>query len=68
MTRHNVVHLALALGAAFTLTPRIVFADCAPVRPATAEEKKIYADGYALFLRMAPGAPAGWEGNDGQED
>lgn len=24
-----------------TVTPRVVFADCAPVRPATAEEKKI---------------------------
>ena len=36
-------------------------------RPTTAEEKKIYADGYALFLRMAPAAPAGWDSSDAQK-
>ena len=42
-----------------------VFADCVfTVRPATAEEKKIYADGFALFQRMAPPAPAGWQHSD----
>ena len=43
---------------------RISFADCAPVRAATAEEKKIYADGLATFRRMAPPAPAGWTASD----
>jgi hypothetical protein len=39
-------------------------ADCAPVRPATAEEQQIYADGRAAFRRMAPPAPAGWTAAD----
>jgi hypothetical protein len=51
-----------------TAIPHTVFADCAPVRPATADEKKIYADGYALFQRIVPPAPAGWEINDDRKD
>lgn len=68
MIKHSPLHLALVLGAAMTVTPRAVFADCAPVRPATDEEKKIYADGYALFQRLAPPTPVGWESNDAQKD
>lgn len=68
MMKHASLHLALVLAAAMTATPRIVFADCAPVRPATAEEKKIYADGYALFQRVVPPAPAGWDMNDDTKD
>ena len=59
------------LGLTLFLAPLPVSAaeDCTrfPKRPATAEEKKIYADGYALFLRMAPAAPAGWDSSDAQK-
>jgi hypothetical protein len=37
--------------------------DCEP-RAATAAEKKIYDDAYALFLKSAPAAPAGWSFTD----
>ncbi len=63
--------LVLMFGLTAALSPRPVSAadDCTRYspRPATAEERKIYADGYALFLRMAPSAPAGWDSRDGQK-
>jgi hypothetical protein len=43
--------------------------DCVyTVRPATAAEKKIYADGFALFQQMVPASPAGWEPRDEPKD
>jgi hypothetical protein len=39
-----------------------------PPRPITAAEKKLYEDGYAMFLRMAPPAPAGWTAEDSRQD
>jgi hypothetical protein len=46
-----------------------VFADCVyTVRPANAEEKKIHADGFALFQRIAPPTPAGWQPVDNPKD
>ena len=68
MAKSRALPLALLLGAAIAVAPRVVLADCAPVRPATAEEKTIYADGYALFQRVAPPAPAGWEMSDAQKN
>jgi hypothetical protein len=38
-------------------TPGTVFGFCARPRPATAEEKKIYADAYALFLNPTAKGP-----------
>ena len=58
------------LGSALSLAqPAALINDCTThaARPTTAAEKKIYADGYALFLRMAPPAPAGWTSSDGQK-
>jgi hypothetical protein len=39
-----------------------------PPRPITAAEKKLYEDGYAMFMRMAPPAPAGWTAEDSPQD
>ena len=48
---------------------RLASADCTGVdRPATAAEKKIYADGFALFQQMTPPAPAGWVLHDSPAD
>jgi hypothetical protein len=35
-------------------------------RPPTAAEAKAYADGFALFQRIAPQAPAGWTAIDAE--
>lgn len=64
----KVVRLVVLLGAAVVATPRIASADCAPTRPATAEEQKGYADAFALFQRVAPPAPQGWESHDDPKD
>jgi hypothetical protein len=48
---------------------RPALADCVfTTRPASAQEKKIYADGFALLQKMAPPAPAGWEQDDSPKD
>ena len=55
----------LVLATLLVAIARIASADCtATLRPPTAVEKKAYADGFALFQRMAPPAPAGWEQRD----
>lgn len=62
--------VVLVVGLVVSLIPGEAVAadDCTKhsPRPTTAEEKRIYADGYALFLRMAPPAPAGWDSRDAQ--
>ena len=67
-TTSRAVRLGLVVGVAILGVARPASADCAPVRPATAEEKKAHADGFALFLKMAPPAPAGWELHDSAEN
>jgi hypothetical protein len=53
----------------FVASARIASADCTAIlRPPTAVETKAYANGYALFQRTAPPAPAGWEHRDEQKD
>ena len=37
-------------------------------RPPTAAEAKAYADGFALFQRIAPKAPAGWTAEDSTKE
>ena len=37
-------------------------------RPPTTAEAKAYADGFALFQRIAPQAPAGWTATDSREE
>jgi hypothetical protein len=39
-----------------------------PKRPPTAAEAKAYADGFALFQRIAPQAPAGWTASDSRTE
>ena len=47
----RIVRLGLVVGVAMLGVARPASADCTEtVRPATAEEKKAYADGFALFL------------------
>ena len=47
----------------------IAWGDCpGTIRPATAEEKRKYADGFTAFKRMAPPAPAGWDVTDSPND
>lgn len=67
MIAHSVSRSLLVVLAVLGVA-HVSFADCAPVRPATAEEKKIYADGLAMFQRMAPPAPAGWTASDSPRD
>lgn len=68
MLTHQLV-IAILVSAGILGEARPLFADCVfAVRPATAAEKKIYADGFALFQQMAPAAPAGWEQNDTPKD
>ena len=55
------VGLALLLS---TVHPEVRADGVCTVRAATAAEKKSYADAYALFLRVAPKAPAGWASTD----
>jgi hypothetical protein len=58
---------AVLAAAALTglLSPPLARADGDCVaRPATAAEQKVYADSYALFLKVAPAAPAGWTFSD----
>jgi hypothetical protein len=58
----------LLLATCLVATARVASADCtATLRPPTAVEKQAYADGFALFQRMAPPAPAGWEQRDEQK-
>jgi len=64
----NNTGLRVALAAAvFTIVflPRLALADgdCVP-RPATAAEKKAYEEAYAVFIKAAPAAPAGWTFDD----
>ena len=48
---------------------RMASAQCdGPKRPPTAAEAKAYADGYALFERIAPQAPAGWTATDDRKE
>jgi hypothetical protein len=59
----------LVLAALFVATARVASADCtATLRPPTAVEKTAYADGFALFQRTAPPAPAGWDQHDEPAD
>ena len=39
-----------------------------PARPITAAEKKLFEDSHAMFLRMAPPAPAGWTAEDSRHE
>ena len=39
-----------------------------PKRPPTAAEAKAYADGFALFQRIAPQAPDGWTASDDRKE
>jgi len=64
----NHTGLRAALAAAVVISvvfPRLVSADgdCVP-RPATAAEKNAYDEAYAVFIRAAPAAPAGWSFTD----
>ena len=48
---------------------RMASAQCdGPKRPPTAAEAKAYADGFALFQRMAPKAPEGWTAEDSRKE
>ena len=48
---------------------RMATAQCdGPKRPPTAAEAKAYADGFALFQRIAPKAPAGWTASDDRKE
>ena len=59
------IGLATLIAVAALAAARPAAADCVgAVRPATAQEKKAYTDGLAMFLRIAPTAPAGWEQSD----
>ena len=39
-----------------------------PKRPPTAAEAKAYADGFAMFQRIAPKAPTGWTAADSRKE
>ena len=39
-----------------------------PKRPPTAAEAKAYTDGFAMFQRIAPQAPAGWTATDDRKE
>ena len=61
--------IAVMLVAAVIGVAEIGWADCpGTIRSATAQEKRIYADGFAAFKRIAPPAPAGWETQDSPKD
>jgi hypothetical protein len=45
-------------------TAQGAFADCSPIRPATAAEQKSFADALACFAEVAPAAPEGWSFRD----
>src|SRR4051812_39305642 len=48
---------------------RMASAQCdGPKRPPTTAEAKAYADGFAMFHRIAPQAPAGWTASDDRKD
>ena len=48
---------------------RTAAAQCdGPKRPPTAAEAKAYADGFALFQRIAPPTPAGWTATDSRTE
>lgn len=48
---------------------RMATAQCdGPKRPPTAAEAKAYADGFALFQRIASKAPAGWTATDSRNE
>lgn len=67
--RGSRVQMIVFIGAILLAGARAALADCTAVdRPATASEKKIYADGFALFQQMAPPAPAGWAVHDKPAD
>lgn len=62
--RHVIFFAVIIVGIA-----RLASADCtAIIRPATADEKKAYAEAWALFQRAAPPAPAGWVLHDSATD
>jgi hypothetical protein len=58
--------LQIATLASMVLTvARVTSADCTAIlRSPNAAEKKIYADAFALFQRVAPAPPSGWEARD----
>jgi len=67
MHMHHTTRRALLSTAALIamVAARLALADGDCVaRAATAAEKKSYDDAYALFLRSAPAAPAGWTSSD----
>lgn len=65
----RLVRLGVLLVLATAAAVRPVSADCVfTTRPASAEEKKIYADGFALLQQIAPAAPAGWEQRNSPEN
>ena len=48
---------------------RLAAAQCdGPKRPPTIAEAKAYADGFALFQRIAPPTPAGWTATDSRTE
>ena len=62
--------LALTISSVAMLSAaQVATADCdGPKRPPTAAEAKAYADGFVLFRRMAPQAPAGWTATDSRTE
>jgi len=63
------IPLISLLAVVLLFAPRVTAAQCdGPKRAPTAAEAKAYADGYALFHRMAPPAPAGWTTADSRTE
>ena len=59
----------LVLAVVMLAVARIASAQCdGPERAPTAAEAKAYADGFALFQRIAPKAPSGWTATDSRKD
>lgn len=56
-----------ALFAAWLLAAPLAWADC-ETRTPTAQEQKAFADGHALFQKLAPPAPEGWSASDWPKD
>lgn len=54
---------AATLACLFACSTALADGDCVP-RPPTAAQKKAYGEAYALFLKIAPAAPAGWTYTD----
>jgi hypothetical protein len=67
-TRRLVLTAATWIGLAGSLCQSVRADGVCTERPATAVERKAYGDAYALFQRVAPGAPEGWTATDQPAD